>query len=114
MELLSQVAGALEKGETVSLASILEVEGSAPAPEGARLALFADGARVGTVGGGAPEAAVLEALARGEQTTLEFALDPGAQEPGLLCGGRIRVLVERVGPGLEPVFARAAAALAAG
>ena len=65
--LFERIARALASGERVALASVVGVEGSAPAGAEARLALFADGSREGTVGGGRPEAEVLARLAAGEK-----------------------------------------------
>jgi xanthine dehydrogenase accessory factor len=114
MRIHRPVALALARGEVVGLASILEVEGSAPAPEGARLARFAGGDCLGTIGGGAPEKAAVNALAAGFAGIREFDLAGGGQEPGLLCGGRIRVLFEQLGPESSAVFTAIADGLARG
>ena len=52
----------LSSGRTGALATVVQVSGSTPQSAGARLLLRCDGTAVGTIGGGAIERAVLEAL----------------------------------------------------
>lgn len=85
------------------MATVLERHGSAPGTPGQKLYLGADGTCIGTVGGGAVERAVLEALgavleggAKHEVRT--FKLGP---ELGMCCGGRLVVLIEPIA-GLVP------------
>ncbi|MHC1752825.1 XdhC family aldehyde oxidoreductase maturation factor [Humidesulfovibrio sp.] len=101
----------LERGEHLVQASILTHEGSTPRSAGSRMLLGAGdetmqaGARIvaGTVGGGLVEARVMEAgalvlasgLRRVESFELTGELAAGAD---MICGGRLRVLLERLGP----------------
>ncbi len=88
------------------MATVLERHGSAPGTPGQKLYLSSDGACIGSVGGGAVERAVLEALQ-------VLARDPGAKhevrtfklgaELGMCCGGRLVVLVEPLA-GLVPTL----------
>ncbi|MBL8491884.1 MAG: XdhC/CoxI family protein, partial [Rhodocyclaceae bacterium] len=60
------------------------------------------GAFVGSVSGGCIEGAVIgeakAAIADGKTRLLEFGVsDEQAWEVGLACGGRVQVMVERVG-----------------
>jgi xanthine dehydrogenase accessory factor len=78
------------------MATVLARHGSAPGTPGQKLYLGEDGTCAGTVGGGAVERAVLEALVtmmteRGKHETRTFALGP---ELGMCCGGRLDVLLE--------------------
>lgn len=81
------------------MATVLERHGSAPGTPGQKLYLSSDGTCVGTVGGGAVERAVLEALVstaedpRAKHEVRTFKL--GA-ELGMCCGGRLVVLVEPI------------------
>ncbi len=98
-EVLRALLEALERGETVALATVVEVRGASPAPPGARLLLFADGRTVGTVGGGALEqqvrAEALAALAEGHSRLRHYALrEEGENATGMLCGGDVRVFIE--------------------
>ncbi len=52
-ELTKRLISALESGERAVLCTILASSGSSPRGAGARMAVFADGSTVGTVGGGA-------------------------------------------------------------
>ncbi len=79
------------------LATVIGRSGSTPQALGARLLLFADGSMIGTVGGGAIEAQVLEAcrqsLRDGQSRRIEAHL---VRDLGMCCGGAMEVLVEHV------------------
>ena len=94
----------LRDGERVALATVVNTWGSSPRPAGSQLAVRADGAFVGSVSGGCVEGAVVdEALAviAGDGVRLlSFGVsDETAWDVGLACGGKIRVLVQRLAPG---------------
>jgi xanthine dehydrogenase accessory factor len=100
---VAEVARRGAAGEATALATVIETVGSAPAEPAMRMAVGASGRLAGTVGGGRVEAKVieraLEALRTGEAEILSFTLDDDlADEGGLLCGGTVRILVERVDP----------------
>ena len=91
-------------GKGAALATVVETWGSAPRPVGSQLAISGEGEIMGSVSGGCVEGAVvveaLEALEDGCCRILEFGVsDDEAFAVGLACGGRIRVMVEPVGPG---------------
>ncbi len=100
----------------VALATGVGTSGSAPRQAGAAMVVAADGRIAGSVSGGCVEAAVVDlaeaTLTSGEPTlrTFGFAADD-LFDVGLTCGGRIEVLVQRVGldDGLGDVAARVAA-----
>ena len=85
----------------VSLATILEVEGSTPRGVGARMAVFSDGHIAGTVGGGKVEALAIErareSLVSGTPSVLTIDLT-GSEALGeaMICGGRVLLVVEPV------------------
>lgn len=94
----------LEAGETVSLLSIVKQQGSTPREAGVKMLVRADGHIVGTIGGGAVEAASmfagqqLIANAAGSALLLNFDLtNEEAANAAMVCGGRVSVLIERVG-----------------
>jgi xanthine dehydrogenase accessory factor len=92
-------------GQGAALATVVETWGSAPRPVGSQLAISGSGEIAGSVSGGCVEGAVVveaqEALADGAPRLLDFGVsDDEAFAVGLACGGRIRVLVEPVGPTL--------------
>ena len=89
------------EGRRVALATVVETWGSAPRPVGSHLVIDGDGNFEGSVSGGCVEGAVvgeaLEVIETGSARVLEFGVaDETAWRVGLSCGGRIRVLVERV------------------
>lgn len=106
---LAVAADRLAAGVGGAMATVLARRGSSPATPGQKLYLGADGACVGTVGGGAVERAVLEDLAR-----LAARPDPGGRrEPGeghavrtfrlgpdlgMCCGGQVDVMLEPLVP----------------
>lgn len=87
----------LRAGGEGALATVISTTGSTPQVAGARLLRHADGNTVGTVGGGAIELRVLEALAdveaRGEPRVLSFDL---ARDLGMCCGGTMQLFLEPV------------------
>lgn len=109
-----------DAGKQAALATVIETWGSAPRPVGSLLAISQDAELVGSVSGGCVEGAVVaEALDMGPgdaPRVLEFGVsDDAAFAVGLACGGRIRVMVESVGPepdpGLKPGLRAVALAL---
>ena len=92
----------LKGGRKVALATVIETWGSAPRPLGSHLVIDADGNFHGSVSGGCVEGAVIgeaiDIIEDGKPKVLEFGVaDETAWRVGLSCGGRIRVLVERLG-----------------
>jgi len=92
---------AQQQGIGAALATIIETSGSMPRHAGSKMLVYADGRIVGTVGGGAMEARVIEAAQSVIQTThtrLETytlnSLDAG--DPGI-CGGTAHIFIEPVG-----------------
>ena len=88
-------------GHGVALATVVETWGSAPRPVGANLVIDQDGNFLGSVSGGCVEGAVvteaLDVIDSGKPKMLEFGVaDETAWKVGLSCGGKIRVLVEKV------------------
>lgn len=103
----------LAKGERVAFATIVATWGSAPRGLGAKLALTANQAVVGSVSGGCVESAVIESglavLASGQPQLLRFGVadETAFERVGLACGGTIEVLVEPLHPALAEAWTRA-------
>jgi xanthine dehydrogenase accessory factor len=117
MEVLRELARRAGSGQVCALATVVATEGSSPAKSAMRMLVAAEGRVAGTVGGGRVEAeveaAALAALDDGRARVLSFTLDDDmADEGGLICGGTVRILVERVDPPAE--WAGRAAAIMAG
>lgn len=93
------LAEAADRGETVALATVVGVNGSAPRSSGARMVVWPDGRIAGTVGGGNFEAKVIEAalgaLTTGVPTRYAVHL---TRDLGMCCGGAMEVFVEPLRP----------------
>ncbi len=92
---------AQDQGIPAALATIVAVNGSVPRHEGSKMLVYGDGTFVGTVGGGAMEALVVQealaALADGQTRMRSYTLnDLEAGDPGI-CGGTVDVFVEPLG-----------------
>ncbi len=96
-EVTEALLDVLKSGRRGALATVVRVSGSTPQTPGARLLLAADGTTTGTVGGGAVEKAVLEALeACRTSGRPEVAIFDLGRDLGMCCGGRMEVFVEPV------------------
>ncbi len=96
-EVTEALLALLQSGRDGALATVIKTTGSTPQVAGARLLLDAAGQHVGTVGGGAIEQRVVEALLevsrRGEPTLLTFDL---ARDLGMCCGGSMELFLEPI------------------
>lgn len=87
-----------ERGEPLCLAIVVAKSGSAPQVPGAKGIFLRDGRIIGTIGGGCLEMECrrlgLEALATGKAMLREFKLDDDfGWDDGLICGGRLQILL---------------------
>ena len=108
--ILEAMLDALSRGERVVLCSILASSGSSPRGAGARMAVFADGHTLGTIGGGAVEyTAAQRAMACLRANTPEmrsYDLRPDEVESvGMICGGRVTVYSQVFAPDREAEIA---------
>ena len=92
-----------QKGYDVALATVVETWGSAPRKAGAHLVINENGDFMGSVSGGCVEAEVIaqaiDVLKTQKSVILEFDVaDQMAWKVGLSCGGRIKILVEKISP----------------
>jgi xanthine/CO dehydrogenase XdhC/CoxF family maturation factor len=89
-------------GDSIALATVISMQGSAPRRPGAKLAVNQKGEITGSVSGGCVEPAVitsgLEVIKTGKPQMLEFGItvEENIEQIGLACGGTIRVFVERL------------------
>jgi xanthine/CO dehydrogenase XdhC/CoxF family maturation factor len=88
-------------GDRVAIATVVKVEGSAPRPVGATMAVSSGGDLAGSVSGGCVESAVFQeaqdVLKTGVPKLLRYGItDEMAWDVGLACGGTIEVFVEPV------------------
>ena len=90
-------------GQKCALATIVDVRGSIPSYESAKLLVREDGSMTGTIGGGCVEAEVWNAARevieteRPKHLTFNLGQD-AAYDNGLICGGQLDVFVEPVLP----------------
>lgn len=101
LDLLNEAAQWRRAGKGVAIATVVETWGSAPRGAGAQLAIDESGHFLGSVSGGCVEGEVvsgaMDVIADGKPRLLEFGVaDETAWRVGLSCGGRIKILVERV------------------
>jgi len=98
-DVLDEVTAWTERGDRIALATVVDVQRSAPRPPGAKMAVNEHGEIAGSVSGGCVEGAVVEigeAILRGEEAQLlHFGIaDSEAWDVGLPCGGEIDVWVQ--------------------
>jgi len=103
MDVFSELVRLRGLGQKCALATIVEVRGSIPSYESAKLLVREDGSMVGTIGGGCVEAevwnAAREVLETEKPKRLTFNLgQDAAYDNGLICGGQLEVFVEPVLP----------------
>ena len=99
----------IEQGERVVLCTILASSGSSPRGAGARMAVFADGTTMGTVGGGQVEylaaQEAMEILESGITLIRSFDLAPAqVASIGMVCGGKVTIYYQLLTAGELPVL----------
>jgi xanthine dehydrogenase accessory factor len=100
-EVVRQLLISLDANRLVAYCRLVETRGSTPQKAGAMMLVFADGSQAGTLGGGCVEAEVkrraLGILAEKKSEISTFQLDRDyGWDDGLICGGRMKILVEPV------------------
>lgn len=103
MDIYEEVVRLRRLGQKCALATIVQVNGSIPSYESAKLLVREDGSMLGTIGGGCVEAEVWNAAREVIETErprhMNFSLgQDAAYDNGLICGGQLTVFVEPVVP----------------
>ncbi len=103
MDVLEEAVRLRREGRKCALATIVEVNGSIPSYESARILVRDDGSMTGTIGGGCVEAEVYnaarEVLESEKPRRLKFNLgQDAAYDNGLICGGQLEVFIEPLIP----------------
>jgi len=117
--LYRDIAGLLEKGESLVVATIFDTSGSAPRTAGAKMVMRADGSILGTIGGGRLEADAIHLAGKVFSTgkALTHAFDLTSQDiarTDMICGGRGEILIDFIDASDEntvKVYAEAAGAM---
>ncbi len=103
MDIYEEVVRLRRLGQKCALATIVQVNGSIPSYESAKLLVREDGSMIGTIGGGCVEAevwnAAREVMQEERARHMNFSLgQDAAYDNGLICGGQLSVFVEPVVP----------------
>ena len=103
MDIYEEIVALRQHGRRGAIATIVNVRGSIPSFETAKMLIRDDGSIVGTVGGGCVEAdvwqAAREVMESGRPRTLTFNLNQNPKyDTGLVCGGTLDIFVEPVLP----------------
>ena len=100
--LFHEIHQALHRGQALALATIIADRGSTPRTSGSRMIVFAGGRTSGTIGGGAIEGDVIQRALRlletggAEMVPYDLSQHGHAEQMDLICGGRIKVLIEHL------------------
>ena len=97
-DVLDELVGWWQAGETVGMGTVVGTWRSAPRPAGASMLVGPDGTAVGSVSGGCVEGAVYaeaqDAVATGQPVLQRYGVsDDDAFAVGLTCGGILDVFV---------------------
>jgi xanthine dehydrogenase accessory factor len=103
MDVFEELISLRNQGQKSALATIVQVRGSIPSFQAAKLLVREDGSMVGTIGGGCVEAevwnAAREVIETGKPRHMSFSLgQDAAYDNGLICGGQLDVFVECINP----------------
>jgi xanthine dehydrogenase accessory factor len=103
MDVFDELVRLRALGQKCALCTIVEVNGSIPSFQSAKLLVREDGSLVGTIGGGCVEAevwnAAREVMQTGKSRNMSFTLgQDAAYDNGLICGGQLEVFVECIAP----------------
>jgi xanthine dehydrogenase accessory factor len=108
-DLVEQLQAAIKHNRRVACCRLVETRGSTPQKPGAAMLVFDDGSQAGTLGGGCVEAEVkrqaLGILGGGRAEVVRFQLDDDyGWDDGLICGGRMQVLIDPVAEADEQAY----------
>jgi len=103
VDIYEQIVQLRQQGRRGAVATIVNVRGSVPSFETAKMLIRDDGSIIGTVGGGCVEAEVWQAarevMENEKPRTLSFNLNQNPKyDTGLVCGGTLDVFIEPILP----------------
>ena len=103
MDIYEEIVKLRQQGRRGAIATIVNVRGSVPSFETAKMLVRDDGSIVGTIGGGCVEAEVWQAaravMESEKSRTLTFDLNQNPKfDTGLVCGGTLDIFLEPVLP----------------
>ena len=103
VDIYEEIVALRRQGRKGAVATIVNVRGSIPSFETAKMLVRDDGSMIGTVGGGCVEAEVWQAarevMEAEKPRTLTFNLNQNPKyDTGLVCGGTLDIFIEPVLP----------------
>jgi xanthine dehydrogenase accessory factor len=103
IDIFDEIQKMRQQGRKAALATIVQIRGSVPSFQSAKMLIRDDGSTLGSVGGGCVEAEVWTAaqdVIRDEKSkVMSFDLtDESMAESGLICGGKVEIFVEPILP----------------
>ena len=103
MDVFEEIVRLRREGRRGALATIINVRGSIPSFQSAKMLVRDDGSILGTIGGGCVEAEVWQAarevMESEKPRTLTFNLNQNPKyDTGLVCGGTLDIFIEPVLP----------------
>src|SRR5947207_13316357 len=103
MDVYEEIVRLRHEGRKGAVATIVNVRGSIPSFETAKMLIRDDGSIVGTIGGGCVEAEVWQAarevMESERSRTLTFNLNQNPKyDTGLVCGGTLDIFIEPILP----------------
>ncbi len=119
MRIFRELCTLLREEKAAALATIIKTSGSTPAPMQSRMIVrFKEPlASIGTVGGGCLDAEIVWRVEHERLTKPHFftySLDDPVGDTGLICGGKVEVMIEQVDDSMLAVFERVVAEETAG
>jgi len=103
VDLFDEIQRLRQAGRKAALATIVQIRGSVPSFQTAKMLIRDDGSTLGSVGGGCVEAEVWAAaqdvLREEKSRIMSFDLtEDSMAESGLICGGKLEIFIEPVLP----------------
>src|SRR5215475_12509085 len=103
VDIFDEIQRLRHAGRKAALATIVQIRGSVPSFQSAKMLIREDGSTMGSVGGGCVEAEVWTAaqdvLREEKSRVMSFDLtDESMAESGLICGGKVEIFVEPILP----------------
>src|SRR6266853_1047729 len=102
-DLFDEIQRLRQEGRKAVLATIVQIRGSVPSFQTAKMLVRDDGSTLGSVGGGCVEAdvwaAAQDVLKEEKSRVMNFDLtEESMAESGLICGGKVEIFVEPILP----------------
>src|SRR5215510_12733444 len=103
VDLFDEIQRLRKAGRKAALATIVQIRGSVPSFQTAKMLIRDDGSTLGSVGGGCVEAEVWTAaqdvLREEKSRVMSFDLtEDSMAESGLICGGKLEIFIEPILP----------------